>query len=42
MIKIYNYIINKIAYYYYIGKNNKNLNNAKKANDFCLKYKIYN
>ena len=35
-----NKMISKFAYHYYIGKGNKHLENAWKANDFALKYKI--
>lgn len=42
MRKLYNYLITKLAYYWFVGKNNKNIHNFQKANDFCLKYKVYN
>lgn len=39
---IYNKIITNIAYYFYIGKGNKNLNptTIEKADLFCKKYKL--
>lgn len=38
--KFINKMISKFAYYWFIGKGNKRLENAYKANNFVLKYKI--